>query len=78
MRRNKFSIKKKKKKRKKDLKTFAKNNLRIALNVLYTKKEQIYLAHGSKYNLNREKQVILLIILNRDKWHYLAVKKLLN
>ena len=30
----------------------------------------------SKYNLKRESQVILLIITDGEKWHYLAVKKL--
>ena len=30
----------------------------------------------SKNNSNREKQVILLMIPNGEKWHYLAVKKL--
>ena len=33
-------------------------------------------AHESKYNLKRENQVILLMITNGEKWHYLAVKKL--
>ena len=28
----------------------------------------------SKYNLNRENQVILLMITDGEKWHYLAVK----
>ena len=31
-----------------------------------------------KNNSNREKQVILLIISNAERWHYLAVKKLLT
>ena len=30
----------------------------------------------SKNNSNHEKQVILLMISNGEKWHYLAVKKL--
>ena len=39
-------------------------------------KQKIYLAYVSKYNSNREKQVIPLMILNGEKqWHYLAVKK---
>ena len=33
-------------------------------------------AYVAKHNLNREKQVILLMISNREKWHYLVVKKL--
>ena len=36
----------------------------IALNVLYAKKENIYPTYVSKQNSNREKQVILLMILN--------------
>ena len=40
--------------------------------------KKIYPAYVSKHNSNREKQVILLMISNGDKqrWHYLAVKKL--
>ena len=55
-----------------------KNNVTIALNVLYAKKEKIYPAYVSKHNSNREKQVILLVIANRERrrWHYLAVNKL--
>ena len=33
-------------------------------------------AYISKHNSNREKQVILLMSSNGDKFHYLAVKKL--
>ena len=70
MRRSKFSIWKKKKN---GLKKFEKNNVTISLNVLFVKKEKIYPAHVSKHNSNREKPVILLVILNRKRWHYLAV-----
>ena len=61
-----------------DWKKFEKNNVTIALNVLYAKKEKIYPAYVSKHNSNREKQVILLVIANRERrrWHYLAVNKL--
>ena len=38
------------------------------------KKEKIYLAYVSKYNSNREKQVILLMISNEENLHYLTVK----
>ena len=63
---------------------FEKSNLIIALNVLYHKKEKQYPAYISKHNLNREKQVILLMVRNgggcegksEGQWHYLAVKKL--
>ena len=37
------------------------------------KKNSVYV---SKHNWNCEKQVILLMIPNGKKWHYLAVKKL--
>ena len=33
-------------------------------------------AYKSKYNSTRENQVILLIITDGEKWHYLAVKSL--
>ena len=38
--------------------------------------EKIRHAYNSKYNLNRENQVILLMITDGEKWHYLAVKSL--
>ena len=58
-----------------DWEKFKKNNVTIALNVLYAKKEKIYPAYVLKHNSNREKQVILLMISNWEKqWHYLAVK----
>ena len=37
-----------------------KDNVTIALNILYAKEEKVYPAYVSKYNSNREKQVILL------------------
>ena len=48
-------------------------------------KKTMYPGYVSKHNSNREKQVILLMISNREKreaksegqqWHYLVVKKL--
>ena len=36
----------------------------------------MYFAYVSKHNLNREKQVILVIISNGEGWHYLATTKL--
>ena len=54
-------------------KKIAKNNLTIALNVLYAKNEKIYPIHVSKHNSNHEKYVILLMIPNIG-WNYLAVK----
>ena len=50
--------------RKKLLEKFEKNNVTITINVLHAKKEKIYFAYVSKHNLNREKQVILLMIPN--------------
>ena len=38
------------------------------------KKKKIYAACVSKHNSNSEKQVILLMILNGEGCHYLAVK----
>ena len=59
-------------------KKFELNNESIALNILYVphKTRKISLAYKSKHNLTREKQVILLMITDREKWHYIAVKRL--
>ena len=38
--------------------------------------KKVNIADRSKYNLTREKQVILLMISNGDNWHYIAVKSL--
>ena len=50
----------------------------IAVNILYiphnTKK--IHLDYRSKYNLTYDKQIILLMITDGEKWHYLLVKNL--
>ena len=61
-----------------DWKTFEKYNLTIALNILYIKEKEILPGFISKHNSTREKQIIILIILNQEKegWHYLVVKKL--
>ena len=57
-----------------DWKTFEKNNQIIALNI---KEKEICPAYISKNNMNCEKQIILLMIPSKEKerWHYLAVKK---
>ena len=62
----------------KDWKNFESNNKTIALKILYVpyNAEEIRHAYKSKYNLERESQVILLMITDGKKWHYLAVKKL--
>ena len=39
-------------------------------------KKKKYILLASKHNSKYEKQVILLMISNREKWHYLTVKKL--
>ena len=57
-----------------DWKKFEENNVIIAFNVLYAKKEKIYPAYVSKTTSKREKQIILLMIWNGKGWHYLAVK----
>ena len=36
----------------------------------------MHLAYKSKHTLTREKQVILLMITDGEKWHYTAVKRL--
>ena len=38
--------------------------------------KKIQLAYRSKYNLTYDKQIILLIITDGEKWHYLVVKNL--
>ena len=62
----------------KDWKKFELNNESIALNILYVphKTGKIHLAYKSKHNLTREKQVILLMIPDGEKWHYTAVTRL--
>ena len=62
----------------KDWKKSELNNESIALNILYVphKTRKICLAYKSKYNLTRENQLILLMITDGEKWHYLAVKSL--
>ena len=60
-----------------DWKKFKLNN-EIALNILYVphNTKKIHIAYKSRYNLTREKQVILLMISNGENWHYLVVKNL--
>ena len=54
------------------------NNDTIALNILYVEQniKKISLVYKSKYNNKHEKQVILLIIADGKKYHYLAVTNL--
>ena len=62
----------------KDWKTFELNNESIALNILYVPHVtgKIHFAYKSKHNLTREKQAILLMITDGEKWHYTAVTTL--
>ena len=61
----------------KDWKKFELNN-EIALNILYVphNTRKIHVAYKSKHNLTRENQIILLMITDGEKWHYLKVKNL--
>ena len=60
----------------KDWKMFKQNNKTIALNILFVTQntKTIRLAYKSKYNRKRENQVVLLMIADGKKWHYLALK----
>ena len=64
--------------RKEDWKKFELNNKLIALNILYVpyNTEEVRHAYKSKHDLNRGNHVILLMIADGKKWHYLFVKKL--
>ena len=59
----------------KDWKKFEQNNKTIALNILFVphNTETIRVAYRSEYNHKHKKQVILLMITDGKKWHYLAV-----
>ena len=62
----------------KDWKKFESNNKSIALNILYVPHNTEKIRHGykSKYNLNNENQLILLMITDGEKCYYLAVESL--
>ena len=62
----------------KDWKKFELNNESIALNILYVphKTGKIHLACKSKHDSTREKQVILSMMTDGEKWHYTAVTRL--
>ena len=61
----------------KDWKKLECNN-EVALNILYVpdNTKKINIAYKSKNNLTQEKQIILLMISDGQKWHYLVVKNL--
>ena len=54
------------------------NNKTIALNILYLpyNGKEIRPVYVSKHNLKHKNQVILLMITDGEKWHYLVVEKL--
>ena len=58
-------------------KKFELNN-EVALNILYVPNNtrKVSVAYKSKNNLTCDKQVILLMITDAEKWHYLTVKNL--
>ena len=64
----------------KDWKKFESSNKSIALNILYMSYniQEIRHAYKSKYKLKHENQVIILMITDGKKWHYLAVKNCLS
>ena len=59
-----------------DWKKFESNNKPLARNVLYIpyNTEKIRLAYKSEHSFKRENQLILLMITDGKKWHYLAAK----
>ena len=62
----------------KDWKKFEQNNKTIALNIFFAphNTKQIRHTYKSKHNFKCENKVILLMISDGTKWHYLAVKSL--
>ena len=61
----------------KDWRKFELNN-KIALNISYVphNTRKVNVAYKSKHNLTCDKQVILLMTTDGEKWHYLVVKSL--
>ena len=59
----------------KDWEKFERNNKKIALNILFLphNTKTINVAYRSKYDNKHKNQVILLMITNGKKYHYLAV-----
>ena len=57
---------------------FELNNESIGLNILHVPHNtgKTDLTYKSKYNLTREKQVILLMITDGEKWYYTALTRL--
>ena len=63
-----------------DWNKFEQNNKTIDLNILYIphNKKEIGVIYRSKYNCKHENQVVLLMITNGEKNHYLALKSVLR
>ena len=57
---------------------FERNNKTIEVNILFIphNTETIRVAYRSEYNNKRKKQVVLLMITDGKKWHYLATTNL--
>ena len=53
-----------------------KNNLVVALNILYVKNDKICRTFVSKQNSKLEKHATILMIPNGEGWHYIKVKQL--
>ena len=53
-----------------------KNNETVALNILVVPHNEIKITHAykSKYNHIRKTQIVLLMITDGEKWHYIALK----
>ena len=52
------------------------NNPANALNVLHVKIMNIFSPYVSKHNLYHKNQIMFVILPNRERWHYLAIKQL--
>ena len=61
-----------------DWKMFKQNNEKVVLIILFVphNTKTVRIAYKSKYDHMRQNQVILLMITDGEKWHYLAVKSL--
>ena len=61
-----------------DWNKFEENNKTIVLNILHVphNKKEICVTCRSKYNRKRENQVVLLMITNGEKYHYVALNSI--
>ena len=57
-----------------DYETFEMNNKSIILNISQINEQKISHIYKSEFNKTRERQLILLMISDNEKQHYLAVK----